>query len=249
MPAGCSTCDQRRSTWRPAPLARTPRHRRGPRPEAPPYGRRWGPGVTVRVASLRFEHHREPLGIGESRPRLSWKVTTDVPNWLQAGYELQLLDQQGDLAWSSGRVVSAESVLVPWEAPELRSRDRRRARVRVWHDGDDGPSPWSDEYPVEAGLLRAGDWVAKLIGPYWDEDTSTSQPGPLLRREFELRGEASAARLYVTAHGVYELQLNGVQVGDHVFAPGWTSYGHRLRYQTFDVTGLLRKGPNVLGAM
>ena len=32
-------------------------------------------------------------------------------------------------------------------------------------------------------------------------------------------------------------------------APGWTSYHHRLRYQTFDVTGLLREGRNAIGAM
>ena len=57
------------------------------------------------------------------------------------------------------------------------------------------------------------------------------------------------ARLYITALGVYEAQLNGETVGDHVMAPGWTSYRHRLRYQTFDVTSLLREGRNALGAM
>lgn len=31
--------------------------------------------------------------------------------------------------------------------------------------------------------------------------------------------------------------------------PGWTSYSHRLRYQTFDVTGLLQTGRNAVGAM
>ena len=29
--------------------------------------------------------------------------------------------------------------------------------------------------------------------------------------------------------------------------PGWTSYHHRLRYQTFDVTGLIREGGNAVG--
>jgi hypothetical protein len=29
-------------------------------------------------------------------------------------------------------------------------------------------------------------------------------------------------------------------------APGWTSYHHRLRYQTYDVTPLLREGENKL---
>jgi hypothetical protein len=43
-----------------------------------------------------------------------------------------------------------------------------------------------------------------------------------------------------TAHGVYELELNGARVGDHVLAPGLDELRHRLRYQTFDVTALLR---------
>jgi alpha-L-rhamnosidase len=43
--------------------------------------------------------------------------------------------------------------------------------------------------------------------------------------------------------------VNGKSVGDHVLAPGWTSYASRLRYQTFDVTALLHEGPNAIGAM
>ena len=40
--------------------------------------------------------------------------------------------------------------------------------------------------------------------------------------------------------------LNGQRVGDQVLAPGWTSYHHRLRYQTYDVTSLVRSGSNEL---
>jgi alpha-L-rhamnosidase len=58
----------------------------------------------------------------------------------------------------------------------------------------------------------------------------------------------SQARLYITAHGVYAAEMNGQTVGDHILAPGWTSYDHRLIYQTFDVGHLLRKRDNVLGA-
>ena len=35
---------------------------------------------------------------------------------------------------------------------------------------------------------------------------TVDQPVPLLRREFELRGDVAAARLYVTAHGVYVVE-------------------------------------------
>jgi len=55
--------------------------------------------------------------------------------------------------------------------------------------------------------------------------------------------------LYITSLGLYEAQLNGQVVGDHVFAPGWTVYDERLRYQTFDVTGMLNEGRNAIGAV
>jgi alpha-L-rhamnosidase len=71
----------------------------------------------------------------------------------------------------------------------------------------------------------------------------------MLRREFKVHVSVRRARLYVTSLGVYEVQLNGIVVGDHVLAPGWTSYHNRLRYQTFDVTNLLREGHNTVGAI
>jgi alpha-L-rhamnosidase len=203
-------------------------------------------GVTI--ADVRFEHHRDALGVGEARPRLSWIVTTSVAGWRQAGYEIEAYGSEGRLRGRIGWVESDQSVLVPWPFAPLSSRERLMVRVRAW--GVDGqPSGWSTLSSVEAGLLSPSDWTARFVTPDWEEDTSRQQPGPLLRREFDVRAGVARARLYVTALGVYEVQLNGVTAGDHVLDPGWTSYHSRLRYQTFDVTGLLSEGRNTIGAM
>ena len=58
---------------------------------------------------------------------------------------------------------------------------------------------------------------------------------------------SSAPSCGSSAFGVYVAELNGHPVHDHVLAPGWTSYQHRLRWQTVDVLALLREGPNCLG--
>ena len=42
------------------------------------------------VLPVTVEHHREPLGIGEATPRLSWVSRTDLPDWRQAAYELEI---------------------------------------------------------------------------------------------------------------------------------------------------------------
>src|SRR5262245_38446113 len=204
--------------------------------------------ASVSIADVRFEHRHGALGIGAAEPRLSWIVATEASGWRQAGYEIEAYGPDNALRDQTGRVASDQSVLVPWPFPPLTSRERRTIRVRAW--GADGqPSLWSALAPVEAGLLHSDEWTARFVTPDWDEVTTKPQPAPLLRREFDGRAGVTRARLYVTALGAYEAELNGMPVGDHVLDPGWTSYSHRLRYQTFDVTGHLREGPNAIGAM
>jgi alpha-L-rhamnosidase len=198
------------------------------------------------VLPVTVEHHREPVGIGETAPRLSWVTRTDLADWRQGAYELEVEPEDGD-AWSSGRVDSAESVLVPWGASPLTSRERRTVRVRVWGEGAAEPSAWSEDVVVEAGLLEPSDWVAELAQPLLPDPGGAGEPVALLRRDFVLDKPVVRARLYATAQGLYEAEIDGAVVGDHVLAPGWTSYRHRLRYQTYDVTDLLGEGRHALG--
>ena len=204
------------------------------------------------IAGLRFEHllaaGRGALGIGVASPRLSWIVTNAAGDWQQVAYEVEARRADGELLARTGPVSSGESVLVPWPFAPLASREQLSITVRAW--GMDGrASAWSEPALVEAGLLDPGDWTARFITPDWDEDTGRPRPCPLLRREFTVRRGVRRARLHVTSLGVYEAQINGERVGDHVLAPGWTSYDHRLRYQTFDVTALLTEGRNAIGAI
>ncbi len=200
------------------------------------------------VTRVRFERANGQLVVGTPGPSISWITETSIRDWRQAAYEIEVASHDGGTVWSSGRVASDESVFVPWGGPPLASRQRCVARVRVW-GADGSPSPWSVAAELEVGLLDPSDWTARFVGPAWDEDPSSMRQSPLLRREFVAGGGIERARLYVTALGLYEAEINSQRVGDHVLAPGWTSYGHRLRYQAFDVTPMLREGANAIGAM
>ena len=202
--------------------------------------------LSTHVHHVRLEHHRHAIGIGASQPRISWRVDTDDSNWRQAGYEVEVEGADGDTQ-SSGRIASRESVLVPWFGAPLASRSRCRVRVRVWGTSDPTPSEWSEPAAVEAGLLSPTDWHAALVLPAPPSEPD-EQPSWLLRRRFLLDRQVVRARLYITAHGVFEASINGTRVGNEVLAPGWTSYHRRLRYATYDVTDLLRQGDNVIGA-
>ncbi|MFB7927805.1 family 78 glycoside hydrolase catalytic domain [Streptomyces sp. NPDC056039] len=206
--------------------------------------------MQAEVTAPVFEHHREPLGIGEPRPRLSWRTETDTPDWRQSAYEIELLDDAGTrIGGTDGPVASDAQVLVPWPGPDLASRTRVGVRVRV-RDAEGRISAWSPVAYAETGLLDAADWTARPVAPHPDLgiDPGRPQPVALLRRSFRLRAPVAAARLYITALGVCRPELNGRPVGADVLTPGWSSYHHRLRYSTYDVTEHLREGANVLGA-
>jgi len=202
----------------------------------------------ARIVDVRFEHLRETLGIGTASPRLSWTVETQQAGWRQLAYEVEAYGTDGKPRGQTGWTESDQSVLLPWLFAPLASRERLHVRVRV-RASEGQETAWSANYPIEAGLLAPDDWNARFVTPDWDEDTTRPQPAPLLRREFSVRADMIRARLYITALGVYEVYLNGKIVGDHVLAPGWSSYHHRLRYQTFDVTDLLREGDQAIGIM
>ena len=70
-----------------------------------------------------------------------------------------------------------------------------------------------------------------------------------MRGRFTVRdADIARARVYASAHGVFQLELNGARVGDDELAPGWTAYESRLRYATYDVTRMLQPGSNAIGA-
>ncbi len=201
----------------------------------------------VSVANLLCEYQHNPLGIDARRPRLSWQLVTERPHTLQAAWQIQV-HEKGKLLWDSGKVCSDQSTHVPYAGPPLRSRQRCHWRVRVW-TGSASLSAWSRAASWETGLLQPDDWQAAWIDPEGEIDPKAFKPAPFLRRGFNLDAPLRSARLYATAHGLYELWLNGRRVGDRWMTPGWSAYHSRLEYQTYDVTDLLRPGENALGAI
>jgi alpha-L-rhamnosidase len=201
---------------------------------------------------LTCEYFTNPIGLDVTQPRLSWKSTATGRGARQTAYQIQVGESEAALdsepSWDSGKTESDASVLVSYAGPTLEPRQRCFWRVRVW-DENDKVSAWSEVAFWEMGLMDSAHWQADWITPDWEEDTQTSQPGPLLRHSFSVKDGIQKARLYATCLGLYELRLNSKRVGDGLLTPGWTSYRKRLLYQTYDVTDLLQTGENAIGAL
>ncbi|KAH8892182.1 hypothetical protein GQ53DRAFT_781399 [Thozetella sp. PMI_491] len=199
--------------------------------------------MSVTIAQVTAEHHHDGFGIFSRTPRLSWRFNaTTLKGWRQASYDIAVARQGKEE--EIYHVESPDSVLVPWPSSPLSSREA--AEIKVKATGQDGNATEWAVLNIEVALLDRSEWKASLIsGPVQDED-KPKLPF-LLRKEFTV-SKKGTARLYATAHGLYEVEINGKRVGDQLLTPGWQSYKHRLHYQTYDVTSLLEEGQNVIGA-
>ena len=189
----------------------------------------------LQITSFTVEYRAHALGIDEPRPRFSWVLGSDRQNTFQSSYTLTV--KAGDTPVFTG-AGGSESVLVEYAGEALKPRTVYTAELAVT---DNYGNTASAETTFETGVM--GDLKGEFIGHDFGDVV------PELSRTFPLSKKPVRARIYATALGVMELFVNGKRVGEDYDAPGWTSYSHRLQYQTYDVTSLLHEGENTLSAL
>ncbi|MFM1984036.1 MAG: hypothetical protein RL723_471 [Actinomycetota bacterium] len=199
--------------------------------------------------SLRSQYPAKQLGLPGGPLELSWKVLGADTGQSQVAYEIQ---SAFDLEFTVGlEMIQAKSsdqqfIFAPHVPTE--SREVSFHRVRIEARDSNGAGGWSDWSPAishEVGLLNADDFVGSAVG----DDSNVDEPATLLRTSFNITKQVANARLYATAHGTYDVLINGQKVGDRILAPGWTPYQFRLLVDTHDVTHFLLEGENAFGAL
>jgi alpha-L-rhamnosidase len=197
----------------------------------------------VKVENLLTENLTNPIGFDVKQPRFTWQLESNKRNVAQTAYEIKVngSSKNAGSGWSSGKILSDQSVQVSYEGKPLQSGQKYSWQVRVW-DNAGKTSSWSDPAYFQTGFFNLSDWKAKWIQPGYTEDSILRQ-SPL----FTAGKKIKSATAYITAHGLYEAQINGQRVGDAYLTPGWTSYNKRLQYQVYDVTNLLKNGSNAIG--
>jgi alpha-L-rhamnosidase len=219
----------------------------------------------VAAVHLRVDGRADPVGLGNPRPTLSWRMAETpqarshpchrpgariaCPGDRQAAYEVQAARTDRDLSagrllWTSGRV-PGDRQQTTFGVP-LESRDTVVWRVRVW-DADSRPSRWSAPATWSTGLLDQSDWGAAR----WIDHPgrAESDPLPIFARQFTVpRGKRVAdARLYLSGIGLHHATVNGGGLTDEVLAPGNSNYQLSTEYRTYDLTRVIRPGGNTIG--
>jgi alpha-L-rhamnosidase len=211
--------------------------------------------------ALRCEYLTDPLGIGETMPRLSWIVESDRRGDRQTSYQLRvasrpdLLNQGQPDLWDSGRVATNQTAHVEYRGKRMGSGQRAYWTVTVWDR--DGKPRTSRPASWEIGLLRNSDWRAKWIsmpepeGPkvdlaqakwIWYPEGNPAETAPPGVRTFRTTIEVPAGAIKSAIVGFaaddnYEATLNGQAIAN---GGGWTSFGQA------DVKAALRPGRNEL---
>ena len=212
----------------------------------------------VTVTALKCEWLTNPVGIDVIVPRLSWQLQSAEKNVEQTAYQVlvassreKLQRDEGDI-WNSGKISSTASIHVSYKGKPLLSRTACYWKVKSFTNK--GASGWSEPAYWSMALLHAPDWKAKWIGydkPFaWDSITQWSRlSARYFRKSFQSASAVKRATVYISGLGLYELYLNGNKMGNQVLAPAPTDYRKSVLYNTYDVTGNISKGENVIAAV
>ena len=202
------------------------------------------------VTNLQCEYLVSPIGIDTNAPRLHWQMADNRQGAFQTAYQVivgtdpaLVADGKGDL-WDSGKTPGAD-MLVTYQGKSLQPFTTCFWTVRIW-DQDGQTSSLAKVASFETGMMQISNWKGAWIS---DSQDINLKPAPYFRKSFQASQKIKKARVSIAAAGLYELFVNGKQVGDHRLDPLYTRFDRRTLYVTYDVTSLLNSDSNVLGVL
>ena len=186
----------------------------------------------MRAVHLQTEYLKNPIGIDIRKPRFFWQCEGGkrqsayriIARRLKTGgmkADTESSDEDAGIIWDTGKVSSASMTHIQYEGEALHSRDIVIWNVQLW-DEEDRQGEVS-EARFEMGLLDPADWTARWITGDYKPKKKERYPVDYFRKEFRLtqdRENVVSARLYATAHGVYDAEINGRYIEDFVFKAG-----------------------------
>ncbi len=202
------------------------------------------------VSNLSCENLIEPLAINTTKPRFSWKNTSNRQGAYQTAFQILVasdvnqLNKSEGILWNSGKIESSSNILVEYNGESLRSGQLLFWKVRTWDD-QGNPSSWSKPACFGIGLLDKDDWSASYIGYPLEKEFESS---PQLRKTFSLdkTKKQDFYLLHVNSLGYHEVFLNGTKVSEDVLSPAVSQFNKRSLSITYDVTPMLKNGKNEL---
>ena len=199
--------------------------------------------------NLACEYLQNPLGIDAAHPRLTWQLKDVRTGARQSAYQLfvgtdsvEVSNAKGS-TWQTQQLKNATQLSMVDGKP-LQPFTKYYWTVKVWDK--EGVAVIATPASFETGMMEMKNWKGAWIN---DTRDINLKPAPYFRKSFAVVKKMVSARAYIAVAGLYELYINGVQVGNHRLDPMYTRFDRRTLYLTHDITAQLQQGNNAVGVL
>lgn len=228
---------------------------------------------SLKIISADVDGRDKAIGIDNTKPLFHYAVSStengkDISAHQVLVMEGQLSDSaNAELIWDSGRISYNHNNYIQYSGTALKPKTSYYVTFCIWDENGDAAE--SISVPFETGFMGTP-WKAEWIEPEQEDaiEEETLEffemlvPNPKfwggevrlreckqLRKSIEIIKPVKRARIYASAHGVYNLYINGIKQSDRRLAPENSSYQAMIYYQTYDVTDAFAMGENVIAAI
>lgn len=220
----------------------------------------------LKITKFDIDGRKVYLGIDNPAPVFHFAVDANEPGKQISAYRIKV-KTDGRRVWDSGKCAYVGVNYITCGGEALAPKTAYEAALELWDEKDEKLEAVGQVF--ETGFLGEG-WEAGWIEPEQEDAQEEKQlqfmqllvPNPefwggearlrpvkQLRKSINIEKRVKKARIYASAHGVYNLYLNGRKISLRRLAPENSAYGKLLYYQTYDVTKELQQGENVIGAL
>ena len=228
---------------------------------------------SLKIISADVDGRDKAIGIDNTKPLFHYAVSStengkDISAHQVLVMEGQLSDNaNAKLIWDSGRISYNHNNYIQYSGTALKPKTSYHVTFCIWDEKGDAAE--SISVPFETGFMGTP-WKAEWIEPEQEDAVEEETleffemlvPNPKfwggevrlreckqLRKSIEIVKPVKKARIYASAHGVYNLYINGIKQSDRRLAPENSSYQAMIYYQTYDVTDAFAVGENVIAAI
>ncbi|MDR1415970.1 MAG: glycoside hydrolase family 78 protein [Prevotellaceae bacterium] len=201
------------------------------------------------LAAGKTDHLRNPLGVDNPAPRLSWQMDDKRQGARQTAYRIVVgtdsmsVENGAGEMWDTGKAPS-DKMQLEYAGKPLQPFTRYYWKLTIWDDQSRQHSFPSNFF--EMGMMNVKNWKGRWID---DGKNKDYQPAPYFRKQFSASKKIQSARAYIAAAGLYELYVNGNKTGNHRLDPSYTRFDRRNLYVAYDITPQLVQGKNAVGVL
>ncbi len=182
------------------------------------------------IKKISIENQSKGCITDNSAPVFSFTMESDRQNVLLKNAVITVNGWKKETSQQTGIV---------YEGSKLAPFTKYQVLLNICDNHGEKASAFGEFETGRMDIAWQADWITD--GDYHFKEKKVSPKPMTFQKKFSLKGTVKQARLYATAMGIYELELNGSKVGSDYFAPGFTSYKNQLQYQTYDITKMLKK--------